>query len=117
MQASMMEIYNEEIKDLLCKSRKAAEGKKHNIVHNGDGTTTVSDMTVIDVSSTEKVCLTIARARAHTHTHTHTLRFMCNGCIGEKGTGAIQASQPRAVPLSGSRVCGALQSSAMHARA
>lgn len=54
MQASMMEIYNEEIKDLLCRSKKPSD-KKHNIAHNADGTTTVTDVTVVDVSSSEKV--------------------------------------------------------------
>lgn len=73
MQASMLEIYNEEYKDLLAKSsarpsskasgpgpnlgdtKDKGDTKKHQVVHNADGSTTVSDLTCVDVTSTEKV--------------------------------------------------------------
>jgi len=55
MNASMLEIYNEEYKDLLGKTRKGEEPKKHNVIHNADGSTTVTDLTTVDVSTPEKV--------------------------------------------------------------
>ncbi|KIY98787.1 Kinesin-1 [Monoraphidium neglectum] len=59
MQASMLEIYNEEYKDLL--ARKAAT-KKHNVVHDANGTTNVSDLTLVDVNTPEAVDALLARA-------------------------------------------------------
>ncbi|GFH13074.1 ATP synthase subunit beta, mitochondrial [Haematococcus lacustris] len=53
MAASMLEIYNEEYKDLLCKTKK--DDRKHQVQHNADGTTLVTDMVVIDVSTAAKV--------------------------------------------------------------
>lgn len=54
MQASMLEIYNEDYKDLLAK-KKSAEGKKHNVVHDANGVTNVSDLTLVDVSKPDRV--------------------------------------------------------------
>lgn len=54
MQACMLEIYNEEYKDLLAK-KKLPEGKKHQVVHDANGSTSVSDLTLVDVSSPDKV--------------------------------------------------------------
>eukprot|EP00873_Tetraselmis_striata_P022453 jgi/Tetstr1/442717/TSEL_030807.t1 len=52
MQASMMEIHNEEYKDLLGKGLPA--GKFHKVVHDTDGNTTVSELTCVDVSHPER---------------------------------------------------------------
>lgn len=65
MQASILEIYNETIRDLLTSNRSngveisRAEsggfGKQYNISHDANGNTHVSDLTVIDVCSTREV--------------------------------------------------------------
>jgi hypothetical protein len=47
----MLEIYNEEIRDLLGDGKTA----KHNIMHDSKGNTVVSDLKVLDVSNTEQV--------------------------------------------------------------
>lgn len=60
MQASMLEIYNEEYRDLLTKARK--DEKKHQVIHNQDGSTTVTDLTTIDVSTPEKVDALLSEA-------------------------------------------------------
>ncbi|KAL6844533.1 hypothetical protein ACP4OV_026206 [Aristida adscensionis] len=52
MQASMLEIYNETIRDLLAPGRSNgfdASNKQYTIKHDSHGNTTVSDLTVIDV--------------------------------------------------------------------
>ncbi|KAI8469221.1 MAG: kinesin-like protein [Monoraphidium minutum] len=59
MQASMLEIYNEEYKDLLAK--KAAV-KKHNVVHDAQGNTNVSELTLVDVNSPQAVEALLDRA-------------------------------------------------------
>ncbi|KAG2451808.1 hypothetical protein HYH02_003584 [Chlamydomonas schloesseri] len=60
MQASMLEIYNEDIRDLL--SRKKDDGKKHNVTHDTSGVTTVSDLTLVDVNRPEAVEQLLAQA-------------------------------------------------------
>ncbi|GAX76591.1 hypothetical protein CEUSTIGMA_g4037.t1 [Chlamydomonas eustigma] len=78
LQASMLEIYNEEYKDLLSskklsgsnKSTKEGFGsqqpsgeiKKHQVVHNPDGSTTVSELTVVDITQASQVDLLLAQA-------------------------------------------------------
>ena len=52
-QASMMEIYNEEVKDLLGKGAPA--GKKHQISHDDKGCTSVTFVESIDCKRPEKV--------------------------------------------------------------
>ncbi|XP_062185121.1 kinesin-like protein KIN-14H isoform X2 [Phragmites australis] len=53
MQASMLEIYNETIRDLLAPDRsnsfEMTTSKQYSIKHDPHGNTTVSDLTVIDV--------------------------------------------------------------------
>ncbi|GAX76587.1 hypothetical protein CEUSTIGMA_g4033.t1 [Chlamydomonas eustigma] len=72
------EIYNEEYKDLLSskklsgsnKSTKEGFGsqqpsgeiKKHQVVHNPDGSTTVSELTVVDITQASQVDLLLAQA-------------------------------------------------------
>ncbi|KAD3069331.1 hypothetical protein E3N88_37211 [Mikania micrantha] len=60
MQASMLEIYNESIRDLLSpRSSNGAEGggagKQYVIRHDAEGNTYVSDLTIVDVCSTREV--------------------------------------------------------------
>ncbi|PNH09093.1 Kinesin-1 [Tetrabaena socialis] len=60
MQASMLEIYNEEIRDLL--SRRKDDSKKHQVTHDSNGLTTVSDLTLVDVNRPEAVDQLLAQA-------------------------------------------------------
>ncbi|XP_058072886.1 kinesin-like protein KIN-14D [Magnolia sinica] len=65
MQASMLEIYNETIRDLLSPSRSGGLdasrmdngmlGKQYAIKHDSNGNTHVSDLTVVDVCSIKEV--------------------------------------------------------------
>ncbi|KAK9267120.1 hypothetical protein L1049_009539 [Liquidambar formosana] len=65
MQASMLEIYNETIRDLLTINRSsgldmtrienAAPGKQYSIKHDANGNTYVSDLTIVDVCSIKEI--------------------------------------------------------------
>ncbi|KAH7545834.1 hypothetical protein FEM48_Zijuj01G0135800 [Ziziphus jujuba var. spinosa] len=65
MQASMLEIYNETIRDLLSTNRSSTAdmmrtesgvgGKQYTIKHDANGNTHVSDLTIIDVCSIKEV--------------------------------------------------------------
>ena len=46
----MLEIYNEEYRDLLAPKIEGGGGPKHQVLHNPDGTATVTDLTVVDIS-------------------------------------------------------------------
>ncbi len=59
LRASMLEIYNEEYKDLLGKGPPA--GKKHQVTHTPLGTT-VSFLEVVDVTKPQKVASLLERA-------------------------------------------------------
>ena len=58
---SMMEIYNEEYKDLLSK-KKLPAGKQHTVKHDQKGKTTMTYMTDVKVTSMEKVESLLAKA-------------------------------------------------------
>lgn len=65
MHASMLEIYNEEYKDLLLKG--SATGKNYKVSHDAQGNTNVSDLTVVDVQDpgqVEKLLATAMEKRA-----------------------------------------------------
>ncbi|GBG59903.1 hypothetical protein CBR_g66708 [Chara braunii] len=72
MQASMLEIYNETIRDLLSASVRlsnvgqidpASGGSKQHIVkHDANGNTTVTDLTLVEVTSWSEVATLLARA-------------------------------------------------------
>jgi kinesin family protein C1 len=65
MQASMLEIYNETIRDLLAANRMAAQdggSSKYTIKHDANGNTHVSDLTVVDVTSISEVSSLLRRA-------------------------------------------------------
>ncbi|KAG8066364.1 hypothetical protein GUJ93_ZPchr0004g40372 [Zizania palustris] len=66
MQASMLEIYNETIRDLLAPGRSSnfemTAGKQYTIKHDPHGNTTVSDLIVADVFSSADVTSLLAKA-------------------------------------------------------
>lgn len=62
MQVSMLEIYNETIRDLLSTNRSDVPGKQYIIKHDSSGNTHVSDLTVIDVRSSKEVSFLLDRA-------------------------------------------------------
>ncbi|CAM8909305.1 unnamed protein product [Rhodiola kirilowii] len=69
MQVSMLEIYNETIRDLLSANRldlskadNSIGGNKYAIKHDANGNTHVSDLTVIDVRSSKEVSYLLEQA-------------------------------------------------------
>ncbi|KAL6313978.1 hypothetical protein AAG906_011709 [Vitis piasezkii] len=71
MQVSMLEIYNETIRDLLSTNRSCSDvsrtengvaGKQYAIKHDANGNTHVSDLTVVDVRSTREVSFLLDQA-------------------------------------------------------
>ncbi|GLU23542.1 hypothetical protein SLE2022_395400 [Rubroshorea leprosula] len=68
MQVSMLEIYNENIRDLLSTNQDASRtengsaGKQYAIKHDANGNTHVSDLTIVDVQSTREVSYLLDRA-------------------------------------------------------
>jgi len=66
----MLEIYNEEVKDLLGKGAPA--GKKHQISHDDKGTTSVSFVESVDCKRPEKVKELLAKATRMRSVGEHT---------------------------------------------
>ncbi|RDX74049.1 Kinesin-like protein KIN-14C, partial [Mucuna pruriens] len=72
MQASILEIYNETIRDLLSSNRSggndhartenSAPGKQYTIKHDANGNTHVSDLTIVDVSSANEISSLLQQA-------------------------------------------------------
>ncbi|XWS09869.1 hypothetical protein CRYUN_Cryun39dG0026600 [Craigia yunnanensis] len=68
MQVSMLEIYNETIRDLLSTNRDTSRtengvaGKQYTIKHDANGNTQVSDLTIVDVQSSREVSFLLDRA-------------------------------------------------------
>ncbi|KAL8209759.1 hypothetical protein R6Q57_006491 [Mikania cordata] len=65
MQVSMLEIYNETIRDLLTTNRPGSTelgAKQYAIKHDANGNTHVSDLTIIDVRSSREVSFLLNRA-------------------------------------------------------
>ncbi|XP_062077832.1 kinesin-like protein KIN-14N isoform X2 [Humulus lupulus] len=71
MQVSMLEIYNETIRDLLSTNRSSIDisrtenavgGKQYTIKHDANGNTHVSDLTIVDVRSAKEVSYLLDRA-------------------------------------------------------
>ncbi|XP_045814377.1 kinesin-like protein KIN-14N [Trifolium pratense] len=72
MQVSMLEIYNETIRDLLSTNRSSSydatrlengtPGKQYTIKHDANGNTQVSDLTVVDVHSAKEVAFLLNQA-------------------------------------------------------
>jgi len=67
LQVSMLEIYNETIRDLLAPNKSSAiengtSGKQYVIKHDANGNTHVSDLTIVDVRSTREVSYLLDKA-------------------------------------------------------
>lgn len=71
MQVSMLEIYNETIRDLLATNRSSSDmlrtengtaGKQYTIKHDANGNSHVSDLTIVDVRSANEVSFLLERA-------------------------------------------------------
>ncbi|KAJ4822702.1 Kinesin-like protein KIN-14N [Turnera subulata] len=67
MQVSMLEIYNETIRDLLSTNRDSSRldgsnGKQCAIKHDANGNTHVSDLTIVDVRSSREVSFLLDQA-------------------------------------------------------
>ncbi|GFP89974.1 kinesin-3 [Phtheirospermum japonicum] len=64
MQVSMLEIYNETIRDLLAPTRSAFDNstRQYAIKHDANGNTHVSDLTIMDVRSSKEVSYLLERA-------------------------------------------------------
>ncbi|KAG8637066.1 kinesin-like protein KIN-14N isoform X2 [Manihot esculenta] len=68
MQVSMLEIYNETIRDLLSTNRDSSRtengtsGKQYAIKHDANGNTHVSDLSIVDVRSTREVAFLLDQA-------------------------------------------------------
>ncbi|XP_042030794.1 kinesin-like protein KIN-14N [Salvia splendens] len=68
MQVSMLEIYNETIRDLLAPNKSISDasrpenGKQYTIKHDANGNTHVSDLTIMDVRSSKEVSYLLDRA-------------------------------------------------------
>lgn len=58
LQVSMLEIYNETIRDLISTTTRmenGTPGKQYTIKHDANGNTQVSDLKVVDVHSAKEV--------------------------------------------------------------
>ncbi|CAK7350899.1 unnamed protein product [Dovyalis caffra] len=67
MQASMLEIYNETIRDLLSTNKSSgtengAPGKQYTIKHDANGNTHVTDLTIVDVCRIEEISSLLRQA-------------------------------------------------------
>lgn len=72
MQASMLEIYNETIRDLLsvncssgldlARAENCGVGKQYAIKHDANGNTHVADLTIVDVCSMKEVSRLLRQA-------------------------------------------------------
>ncbi|XP_057460846.1 kinesin-like protein KIN-14N isoform X2 [Actinidia eriantha] len=71
MQVSMLEIYNETIRDLISTNRPSLDmsrsengvvGKQYTIKHDANGNTHVSDLTIVDVRSSREVSFLLDQA-------------------------------------------------------
>ncbi|KAG2396998.1 Kinesin-like protein [Vigna angularis] len=65
MQVSMLEIYNETIRDLISTTTRVENGtpgKQYTIKHDANGNTQVSDLTVVDVQSAKEVAFLLNQA-------------------------------------------------------
>ncbi|ESW04977.1 hypothetical protein PHAVU_011G141500 [Phaseolus vulgaris] len=65
MQVSMLEIYNETIRDLISTTTRVENGtpgKQYTIKHDANGNTQVSDLTLVDVQSAKEVAFLLNQA-------------------------------------------------------
>lgn len=85
MQASMLEIYNETIRDLLViskiesqKADAAAAAKLHNIKHDPLGHTNVSELTLVEVTNWKEVSALLRQAAQSRLGDRYSLPLMSN---------------------------------------
>ncbi|KAL3149974.1 hypothetical protein ABBQ38_013330 [Trebouxia sp. C0009 RCD-2024] len=100
MKASMLEIYNEEYKDLLSKSLPA--GKKHQVSHDDKGVTSVSFLEGVDVRRPGRVADLLARAMRQravgaTATNEHSSRSHMVFSLNITGSNAASGQQVHGV--------------------
>jgi len=65
LQVSMLEIYNETIRDLISTTTRVENGtpgKQYTIKHDANGNTQVSDLTLVDVQSAKEVAFLLNQA-------------------------------------------------------
>lgn len=69
MQASMLEIYNESIRDLLASHRPNSHdtGRQHVVKHDVNGNTFISDLTIVEVKTWEEVSSLLKQAAQSRH--------------------------------------------------
>lgn len=61
----MLEIYNENIRDLLLTNKSSAAentGKQYTIKHDANGNTHVTDLTIVDVCSIQEISSLLRQA-------------------------------------------------------
>lgn len=100
MGASMLEIYNEDIVDLL--GKKLPAGKSHQIQHDNKGNTNITDMTVVEVThpgQVEKLMkrATNARSVGSTNLNERSSRSHCVFRLTIDGTNSISDQQVHGV--------------------
>lgn len=100
MRASMLEIYNEEYKDLLGKALPA--GKKHQVSHDDKGITSVSFLEGVDVRRPGRVADLLARAMRQravgaTATNEHSSRSHMVFTLAITGTNAASGQEVHGV--------------------
>jgi kinesin family protein C1 len=61
--ATMIEIYNEDIKDLLVSQKHSAE-TKYDVKHHADGRTTVTGLKTVEVANAGEVAKLMKKAQA-----------------------------------------------------
>ncbi|XLT87833.1 hypothetical protein HN873_009586 [Arachis hypogaea] len=98
MQASILEIYNETIRDLLSnrpcgidqtRTDNGVPGKQYNIKHDANGNTHVSDLTIVDVCSVNEIssllkqaaqCRSVGRTQMNEHSSRSHFVFTLRIC-------------------------------------
>ncbi|KAJ7280520.1 hypothetical protein O6H91_Y370600 [Diphasiastrum complanatum] len=112
MQASMLEIYNETIRDLLANSRRTSldsqrsdggtPAKQHVVKHEPNGNTFVTDLTIVEVSSWKEVSSLLRRAAqsrtvGKTAMNDHSSRSHCVFTLRITGTNESTEQQVHGV--------------------
>eukprot|EP00252_Welwitschia_mirabilis_P009338 TRINITY_DN2186_c0_g3_i1.p1 TRINITY_DN2186_c0_g3~~TRINITY_DN2186_c0_g3_i1.p1 ORF type:complete len:778 (-),score=172.12 TRINITY_DN2186_c0_g3_i1:517-2850(-) len=106
MQASMLEIYNETIRDLLVANKPSTEnntpGKQYAIKHDQNGNIYVSDLTIVDVTNWSEVSsllhkAALSRAVGRTVMNEHSSRSHCVFTLRIHGTNESTGQQVQGV--------------------
>ncbi|KAG5003461.1 hypothetical protein JHK86_027600 [Glycine max] len=92
LQVSMLEIYNERIRDLISTTTRmenGTPGKQYTIKHDANGNTQVSDLKVVDVHSAKEVAFLLnqpANSRTQKLRHPYLQEHLKGGNATQKGT-------------------------------